>query len=107
MRLALSLSLMAGLAALAGGCAAPPAPVAACPAPPAPPAEVTPPLPRVVYHPVILQPGHWDWIDGHFAWVPSTWVERTPATGLFQPGEWAPGPTCQWLPAHWLPRSGG
>ena len=78
--------------------------VAACPAPPPRKHEVIP-KPPVSEHMQLWQPGHWDYANGGYTWVPGEWVLRGNKSGQWFDGYWtrdaAPSP-CHWVPAHWL-----
>jgi hypothetical protein len=84
------------LAGLAGCAAARPGPasseprVMACPhIPPPPPSAAHVPAPPKSGFAQILQPGHWDWADYDYTWVPARWLTLlTVARPRWQPGHW-------------------
>ncbi len=74
-----------------------------CPHVPDPrPGEVppAPPGPRQT-----LQPGHWDWVDGSYVWIPAAWHPRPPGPPrTWQDGYWeANGGACVWHNGRTLP----
>jgi hypothetical protein len=54
--------------------------------PPPPPGK--PPLPPVSAFPQILLPGHQEWSDGAYTWIPPHWETRFSTT---TPPKWIPG----------------
>jgi hypothetical protein len=98
--------LLPGLAA----CAAVPPPSAgprmmACPHVPAPPvhAKATPLAPASGFT-QILRPGHWDWADYQYNWVPAQWLTLlTNEHPLWQSGFWRQDEgACIWIKAHFI-----
>lgn len=78
--------------------------VGSCPVPPTRRVESIP-KPPVSEQVQLWQPGHWDYSNGNYAWVPGQWVPRGNKSGEWFDGYWtrdaAPSP-CRWVPAHWL-----
>ncbi len=76
-----------------------PAAKAATPTPPAPTEGAA----------TALAPGHWDWADHGYTWVPPTWTPRPPhphwqaAPALWQDGYWTPDAgACVWTAGRFL-----
>jgi hypothetical protein len=59
-----------------------------CPHIPPPPAGEKPPLPPVSAFPQMLLPGHQEWSDGAYSWIPPHWETRFSTT---TPPKWIPG----------------
>ena len=59
------------------------------PYPPVPPLRAEamgkPPVTETL---LIWQPGHWDWTDGAYEWVPGSFVPREGHGELWMPGYW-------------------
>ena len=100
--------LAALLPLLLAACAdsAPRIPQMACPTLPAKPAATHPlPLPPISDKTLVLQPGHWDWVDGTYVWESAAWV-LPPHGGqaIWLDGFWTPnGGGCAWTQGHFLP----
>ena len=92
---------------LAGCMATPPRiPQMACPTLPGAAATPHPdPLPPVSARTLVMQPGHWDWIDGNYVWERPAWIlppHGPPVTWI--DGFWTPnGGGCAWTQGHFLP----
>ncbi len=93
------------------GCAAAPAktmvipPAPLCPVePPAPPGSKIRPPPPPSFVPQMLEPGHWEWQDDDFVWVPAHWVPKNvPGKPIWRSGFWLyQGGGCAWQYSHWL-----
>lgn len=89
------------------GCAAPPRIVQmVCPTLPS--KAVTPhpdPLPPISNRAQVMQPGHWNWVDGNYVWEGPAWVlpPHLPPV-IWTDGFWTPnGGGCAWTPGHFLP----
>jgi len=96
------------LAASIAGCAAPP-PVMAqrpvCPNPPPPVGDITTPPPPVSGARQILLPGHWEWLNGSYAFTGPRWLPWPGGgTPLWQPGSWHHdnAGNCQWIPGQFV-----
>jgi len=52
----------------------------------------------------ILRPGHWDWSDGQYSWVPAQWMTLlAPGRPLWRDSAWRPNQgACVWQPAHFV-----
>jgi hypothetical protein len=74
-----------------------------CPHVPDPPPGEVPPAPPGP--PQVLQPGHWEWVDGTYAWTPPEWHPRPPGPSrAWQDGYWeANGGACVWHNGRLLP----
>jgi hypothetical protein len=74
-----------------------------CPHLPSPP-TAKPPLPPVSAFPQVLQPGHWEWEDGNYAWSAPQWQSQfTSKPPQWQPGHWAVnGGACVWHNGHFV-----
>jgi hypothetical protein len=94
-------------ALLLAGCAAAPPVITqmSCPTiPAARPAAHVAPLPPVSDTPLVLQPAHWDWVDGSYVWDQPEWVVP-PWRGAskWRDGFWTPnGGGCAWTPGHFV-----
>lgn len=72
-----------------------------CPHVPARRADPAPKRPAATF-PQILQPGHWEWRDGDYQWMPAAWVARlTAGSPQWVGGFWTPsGGACVWHNGH-------
>ncbi len=53
--------------------------------------------------PLTLVPGHWDWANMDYEWIPPAWVPRAKGR-LWQDGFWtASGIACYWTPGRQVP----
>ena len=95
------------LLALLSGCAAQPRVVqTTCPTLPGKVATLRPdPLPPISNKTLVMQPGHWDWVDGNYLWEGPAWVlPPHPAPVIWVDGSWTPnGGGCVWTQGHFLP----
>jgi len=91
-------------------CTSPPGPahpVMKCPTIPPPRAPTTPTQAESGAN-LVLAPGHWDWADNSYAWVPPAWVNRPHPEAeksgrIWQNGSWSSaGIACVWVPGHFL-----
>ena len=108
MRIIITLSCMAALAACAAPTATPPSsPPTVAAVPPYPkvpvPLDEAMPKPPVSGEPLIWQPGHWDWTGHEYHWSGGRWVLRAGHGGMWQDGYWdLQNGQWLWIPAHWL-----
>ncbi len=78
----------------------------ACPTLPSKLASPHPdPLPPISNKAMVMQPGHWDWVDGTYVWDGPAWVlPPHPAPVIWVDGSWAQnGGGCAWTQGHFLP----
>ena len=98
--------LLLGLSLLTVSCA-PGAgiPQMACPhLPTNPPPAHAPPLPPVSPTRLVLQPGHWDWVDSGYVWDQPAWITPPwPTASKWEDGFWTPnGGGCAWTTGHFV-----
>jgi hypothetical protein len=87
-----------GVSLILGGCITEFSP----PAIPAPIAE-TIPKPPVSPTPLIWQPGHWDWTNSAYVWIPGQYVSSAGHGNLWMAGFWEKTPSgWVWHLAHWV-----
>jgi len=86
------------LAVLLAGCAG-----QAPEPPPVPPLMVeTIPKPPVSGEQLTWQPGHWNWVNNGYVWLPGQYVPAAGHGPKWMPGWWSRGDSgWTWNPPHW------